>query len=341
MVVFSLCMTSCVEEFGIEDKDFESKLVVNALFDSSSPWSVQVSNSANIFDPESKIEKITFAKVEIFDQNKEFLYELYHQGDGVYGREDYAPSPKRSYNIKVSAPGYHAVTAKSFVPEKSILVINDYSIIPNDKYEDVEVDFEIEDRSQLESYYIWEVVSISGENGGGTNPNGNQLSDTWIDELTNNPKNLVNSDREFLGNSSFGDGTYKGTYSSLEGNRRISFSNPILGDVNTADDIAEAEISNTKWDPDISNPNEITDDTIDLEEDNGEGGDSNSEKVTFKFELRVMTISKELYDYYSSLEEYYQNGGDNHSNQAPIEVYTNVDKGAGIFAGFSESFIQF
>ena len=196
LVMVAISMTSCVEEFGIEDQDFESKLVVNALFDAESPWSVEVSNSANIFDPESKNEKITFAKVEIFDQNNDFLYELIHQGEGVYGRKDYSPSPKRGYSIKVTAPGYHAVTATSFVPEKSKLVINDFSIIPNEKYEDVEVDFNIEDNSQLESYYIWEVVSISGEDGGGTSSSNTQLSDTWIDALTNNPNDLVNTDRK-------------------------------------------------------------------------------------------------------------------------------------------------
>ena len=341
MVTMVISMTSCVEEFTIEDKDFESKLVVNALFDSSSPWSVEVSNSANIFDSNSEIEKITFARVEIYDQNDEFLYELLHKGDGKYGRKDYAPSPKRSYSVKVSAPGYKTVTAKSFVPEKSNLVINNYSIIPNDKYEDVEVDFEIEDNSKLESYYLWEVVRIDGEEGGGDTHSGNQMSDNWIDALTNNPNDLVNTDREFLENGSFGDGTYKGTYSSVNGNRRITFSNINLGDANFSDGHEAAVDMTNKLDPDIDDPNEVSDDTDGLEEDEEEDNEEGSGKVKFKFELRVMTISKELYNYYSSLEEYYQNNGSNHSHQAPWEAYTNVENGAGIFAGFSESYIQF
>ena len=339
MVVFSLTMTSCVEEFQIEDKDFESKLVINALFENGSAWSVDVSNSSDIFNPETKNEKITFAKVEIYDQKDEFLYELFHEGDGKYSREDYGPSPKRGYSIKVSAIGYHPVTAKSFVPEKSTLLINNFSIIHSDKHDDVEVDFEIQDRSQLESYYIWEIVSIDGEDGG-TNNSSNQLSETWINELRNNPNKLVNTDREFLGNGSFGDGTYKGTYNSNEGNRRIGYINNASSGIASSSDPEEEIISLVKVDPSNGIPHEVVTHLDEHEEDDIDN-DEGTDKVVFKYELRVMTISKELYTYYSSLEEYYQNGGNNHSNQNPFKLYTNVTNGAGIFAGLSESVIQF
>lgn len=349
MVVASLIMTSCVEEFPIVDKDFESKLVVNALFENGSPWLIDVSNTKDIFNPDSENEKITFAKVEIYDQNDEFLYELYHQEDGKYGREDYGPSPKRGYSVKVSALGYHPVTAKSFVPEKSTLLINNFSIITNEKENDVEVDFEIQDRSQLESYYIWEIVSIVGEGDGGSVVNPNQLSQTWINDLTNNPIELVSTDREFLGNGSFGDGTYQGTYNSTDGNRRIGSSNSgkDLADgisnsfIDKEEEYTDAGIITT--DTSISDLDEVVNITI---EPVGGGADDDEdeeedEKVVLKYELRVMSISKELYNYYSSLEEYYQNGGNNHSNQSPFELYTNVTNGAGIFAGLSESVIQF
>lgn len=333
-------MSSCVEEFVIEDEDFESKLVVNALFDSESPWSVEVTNSANIFKENSKNEAITFATVEIFDQNDEFLYELYHQGEGIYGREDFSPSTKRGYSIKVSAIGYRTVTGKSFVPEKSTLVINHFSIIENVEREDLEVDFSIEDRSQLESYYIWEIVSLTPNEDGDTSINSSQLSDTWINDLTNNPNDLINSDRKFLGNGSFGNGTYQGTYNSTEGNRGI---NVLQNWSNAVDFSTDKDSEMALVDPDINLPDVNTNNHNTKGLGNGEDEESGNEaeRKVYKYELRVMTISKELYNYYSSLEEYYQNGGSNHSNQSPFELYTNIKNGAGIFAGFSESVIQF
>ncbi len=341
IVLISLIMTSCVEEFEIEDKDFESRLVINALFDNNSPWAVKISNTANIFNSTTVNEKITFAKVEIYDQNNEFLYELYHQEDGIYGRDDYGPSPKRGYSVKVSAPGYHAVTAKSFVPEKSTLLINNFSIIPNDKKNDVEVDFEIEDKSMLESYYIWEVVSISGDNDGNDENSSSMFSEKWIDDLTN-PGQLGNSSRVFLENGSFGDGTYKGTYSSIDGNRRINIVNNINNDGLISLLNLTPNENTIKTNPLLDNDlDEVVTHLDELDEDDPNVDGNEPVEVIYNFELRVMTISKELYNYYSSLEEHYQNGQSSHSNEAPFKLYTNVTNGVGIFAGFSESVIQF
>lgn len=341
VVLLSGMLTSCVEEYAIVDEDFESKLVVNSLFDSDSPWEVEVSKTVQAFDPTANNEKITYARVEIFDQNDEFLYELYHQGEGVYAREDYRPSPKRSYSVKVSAQGFHAVTARGYVPEKSTLMINNFSIIENDKKNDIEVDFEIEDRSKLESYYIWEIVNIGTEDGGDTEDATRQLSETWINDLTNNPSELVSKDREFLGNGSFGDGTYQGTYSSIDGNRRIG--KPYIFDndgFDTSSGVTSEVVVVTKKDPTNNNPDEVMDSGGGLDEGNEEVIEEDN-KITYTYELRVMSISRELYDYYSSLEEYYQNGEISHTGESPFILYSNVKNGAGIFAGFSESVIQF
>lgn len=324
----SMSMMSCEEEIILDTGDFESKLVVNSLFNHEIPWSIHVSNTRNILDNSTRIDDITNAKVEIYNQNNEFLYELYHIENGVYGREDFSPSPSRGYSVKVSAPGFHAVTAKSFVPEKSKLMIYNFSIIPNETYDDVEVDFEIEDRSKLESYYIWEIVSIdeTTEGGNGVDP----LSKSWIDDLTNKSNALVEESREILEGDSFGDGTYRGTYNSIDGNRSIKLVNnvPSVNAQHVTSLLAKAE-------PNVNLPEEINHHSL----LNGNDEESEGEKVVLKYELRVMSISKELYDYYSSVEEYIKFKND--SDGVPYEIYTNVSNGLGIFAGFSESVIQF
>ncbi|MDF1696433.1 MAG: DUF4249 family protein [Saprospiraceae bacterium] len=334
LLIASLLCTSCEEEIILERDDFKSELVVNSLFTNDSPWSVHVSNSKYIFDPDTKVENITNARVEIYDQNGNYIYDFYHVSEWVYAQDDIAPYPKRSYSIKVSVPGYHTVTAKSFVPEKSTLLINNFSITANETQNDVEVDFEIEDKSKLESYYIWEIVSI-GEDGGDGDENG-QLSKTWIDDLTNYSDDLVKGSREVLEGTSFGDGTYKGTYNSTEGNRSLGIGIGNGGEL--LDDFSEQILNIAKLDPNINLPGDIN--LNDPLNENSEDEDD-PDKVEVNYELRVMSISKELYYYYSSVEEYLQNNQGNHSNQTPYSIYTNVTHGHGIFAGFSESVIQF
>lgn len=346
IVLISISYTSCVEEYPIDDKDFESKLVVNALFDSDSPWEVEVFQTLQAFNPDIENEIITFARVEVFDQDNEYMYDLFHTSEGKYSNEDKGPSPKRAYSVKVTAPGFHVVTAKGYVPEKSTLLINNFSIIENNDKNDVEVDFAIEDKSQLESYYIWEVIDLDSDENGSSSSSSSQFSDTWIDDLTNNPNDLVNKDREFLGNTSFGDGTYQGSYnSSFDGNRRVVGNVGVTNGIgiSTSESFSEDIGNFFDKDPTFDGPGDSYNHTdkdggVNDSDEDEEGGSS---KIIYSYELRVMTISKELYQYYSSLEEYYQKGASTHSSDIPHIFYSNVENGAGIFAGFSESVIRF
>ena len=335
IIMLSMALTSCEEEYSIPTDGFEEELVINSLFTNDEPWSVHVSNTNNVLDHQTSVRDITDAKVEVFDQNGKFIEQLDHVGDGNYEREDFYPSSKRGYHIKVSAPGFRTVTAYSFVPEESTLVINEFEITGDEKRQDVEVDFQIEDRSKLDSYYVWEIVSIE-DNEEGDSESTNQLSKDWLDDLTNNPDDLINDSREILENISFGDGKYQGTYNSSDGNRRINVKNNI-----DDEDLVNYWYENQpigKVDPNINYLHENVGNN-DFGDGSTEEGDGN--KISYNYELRVMSISKELYDYYHSVEEYLRHDTNNHSNQIPYKIYTNVEQGQGIFAGFSESVIQF
>ena len=220
-------------------------------------------------------------------------------------------------------------------PKSQNCKIDNFSVIANEKNEDLEVDFVIEDKSELESYYIWEIVNIDPNGDGGQTENTNPLSQTWIDDLTNNPNHLITGQREILENNSFGDGTYTGTYSSLGRNRRISKG---VGSGETELYNYAHETAALDKDPNDTNPDFIS--QTGVSDDNSSGGEE-ADKVIHKYELRVMSISKELYDFYSSVEENYRNKDNNHSNQVIKPTYTNVSGGLGIFAGFSESVLQF
>lgn len=330
LIMMAFCLFSCEEEYIHDHEDFESRLVVNSLFSNDAPWSVHVSKSFIVSPNVPEDNSISFATVEIFDQDNKFLYRLDHIGDGIYQNGDVKPSPKRGYSIKVSAPGFSTVTATSFAPEKSKLIINNFSITPNEESEDLEVDFVIQDRSKLESYYIWEIVSLDGDTEGqsATDP----LSKTWIDDLTNNSNNLVDNSREILGGSLFGDGTYNGSYTSKDGNRPVIVKDIIDPFNNNVQELEEMKIINIDTD--------LPEDFV--REDDVDGNpviDEEGDKSTVKYELRVMSISKELFTYYTSVEKILQQN--NNSEDWLQKPYTNVANGLGIFAGYSESVIQF
>jgi len=308
-------------------------LVINSFFDSDSPWEVEVSTSENIIDPDSHIELLENARVTIYDENNIELYELFHIQNGVYGREGYYPSPTKVYKIKVEV-GAKVVTAESYVPEQSKLKINNFEVVTKDKNEGIEVKFQIEDKSDLEAYYIWEIVDlddvVEGDDGV---TNGKKLSDALIDNIESSSITSQNEKIEILGKGLFGNGTYSTVYNTLDGRNSGGRFNPNSddGDVDARGIDEDIDIAVDDYDKLVFSYDPSGDDDPIFNEDL-----TNTEQ---NFELRVVSISKELYYYYQSAEK--SKGLANISDNKQCPLYTNVDKGLGIFAGFSESIIRF
>lgn len=330
-VFFALLAFTACEETVVLDLEFESRLVVNSFFDSNSPWAVEVSKSANILDDDSVIELVENARVIIYDEDNIGRYELYHQENGVYGNDSILPSSAQRYNIKVEV-GAKVVTAYSYVPEKSKLKINHFAVVQEDMNEGIEVDFQIEDKSNLEAYFIWEIVSLEKEEDDPSLSNGDKLSDALINNLQSSITASETEKREIIDVGFFGDGTYSTVYNTLKGRNsgRSSFTpKPIF-----SDDVLFL---------DKSGGNSNFEDLIVAFDPNGEDDDPVDQgeviKNDPKFELRVVSISKELYDYYNSVDKARSIGNDTENTQVPI--YTNIENGLGIFAGFNESIIRF
>lgn len=56
--------------------------------------------------------------------------------------------------------------------------------------------------------------------------------------------------------------------------------------------------------------------------------------------LRVMAVSKELYEYSKSMEYYKLNRNTNSNHSQPLELYSNVEGGLGVFGGYSQTLIE-
>ena len=337
----AICMMSCEEAYELDTSDFESSLVVNALFTSGEPWDVSVTSSHDISDSSTSIRIVEDAKVEIYNQMDDFLYELYYNENGTYSNGDYAPVAFRDYKIKVSAQGFKSVTASGSVPEKSTLTVNTVNSIDVET-EEVEIDFLIEDHSQSENYYIWEVIHLD-EHGGNSSANGKctTLSKTWINNLKNNPDKLIDDGRDIINNDLFGDGKYNTTYNSKDNSRFSGNNNAGSGVVTTSELNNVSQIVKTLQNSNVNLPGSDNGTEIFTSGGNGgEDGDGDEEVIVYKYELRVMTISKELYDFYYSLEES-RRYDLSVSFQKPVKIYTNVNNGLGIFAGYSESSLKF
>jgi len=60
-----------------------------------------------------------------------------------------------------------------------------------------------------------------------------------------------------------------------------------------------------------------------------------------RIQVRVMTVSEDLYQYFKSIEIYRSRGIHNSSITQPSEIYSNVKGGIGIFAGYHQQFLDF
>ena len=163
------------------------------------------------------------------------------------------------------------------------------------------------------------------------------MSISWLNDLRNNPSNLIDNDREIIDSGLFGDGKYTTIYKSRDfSGRKALPNNSTFANVNPYDSspiTVQGKINPyTNTDTWVDEFNDFSEDDTSVE--------TTSNKSFPKYELRVMSISKELYNYYYSVEQFLEHSDPN-SLQDPAEVYTNINNGLGIFAGYSESFIQF
>lgn len=320
-----LC-TSCEEEYVIDDVDFESSIVINSMFSDSKPWSVSVTNSKNILDNTQDIGTIEEAKVEMFNKAGRYLYDLYLDESGNFSNEELSPSQGQIYSIKVSSKGYKTAVAQDKVPIPGELTIDKVEV--RDEYGEVistELIFHI-GKSDEETYLVWDLYKASeiAEEGGIPEVE-RSLVNVWINQLNTNPRLLIES------RSSNVIKTFDGSVTTtLEKLVEIDDWNKGGGVIVANSDIKEANQADL-----IEHITFGGDD-----DDSGEGGGNDEEDKADSYELRVMTISKELHDYYFSLENFFA-VNPNSNTIPPSKVYSNVKNGYGMFASYNEQVIRF
>ncbi|MBK8620687.1 MAG: DUF4249 family protein [Saprospiraceae bacterium] len=74
--------------------------------------------------------------------------------------------------------------------------------------------------------------------------------------------------------------------------------------------------------------------------DGKKDGDLNPAPETEKFYLRIVSLSREMYEFYISLEKYIDEDGQISSLSYLPKVFSNVNNGLGVFAGYSQRYIE-
>ncbi len=109
---------ACESTVEVDLPDKEPRLVVNSFFATGNPWEVHLSESRPIGTFYESIPNVTGATVEISGPGSSETVRLLHTGEGVYKALSALPGDGKTYTLRASAEGYASVQAEDAVPEQ-------------------------------------------------------------------------------------------------------------------------------------------------------------------------------------------------------------------------------
>lgn len=350
LVVFS----SCMRDLNFDLQQGAQKIVVNALFSEDKPWAVQLNYTKDASDSSDRF--IEDARVTILSGSDEII--LSHIGKGRYTSDLY-PKVNVMYELKVEIPGKPVVTASSSAPEKPQCVdlaigenwskymfqadLMDYDVLPvslHIKNEDQR--FWVFDMKMYRPEFQYYISEFSIQN---------MRKKKVPDDILARLEGLVGQ---------YFDSQYKITESIRDFNKKYNsvemseFEHIILDEVvekkkeqyNPERFFPISIFSNSNWLSNISSHSYLI---AGENEKNNEAslflGDPNlawqmqhGNGQNNEYWLNARTCSVEYYQY---LRTYILQVSQRMNPYVePIEVYSNIKNGIGIFAGYSEQSIH-
>ncbi|TKG89028.1 DUF4249 family protein [Puteibacter caeruleilacunae] len=110
--VVVLFISSCVEEMEFEMKKTQEQVVVKCLFNPEENWSLCLSRTRRIVETVDAF--VEHAKVVIYSEKGEEI-KLTYQGEGIY-TSDTKPKPEEVYKLKINIPNHKEITAEAIIP---------------------------------------------------------------------------------------------------------------------------------------------------------------------------------------------------------------------------------
>lgn len=327
LICFALILWSCEDRRDFDVDNFEKEVVLNSIISTDSSWNVQLSYTKSIFD-EEEFSIIGDADVRVLNLTNGQSFYLDKNKAGSYSRE-LNPVEGHEYALSVEIPGHDEISARTYVPSVlEVDVVSNFTST-NDGKENIEIDIEITDNPNEENYYVWELLEVDlrrfAADAASSSPVSTKIDDLASEEEDNNDEissdeNSENSTNEFLSTNNI--------YSFLtDDDTDNSYQKK---DYNSLSFLSESDVRSGK----IAN-RLILDGKI-LTNQSAEGEEENSNpKKTPLFELKVMAVSSDLYEYLKSYESYRNNEIKNTSISDPVIIHSNIENGLGIFGGYN------
>ncbi len=306
-----LVITSCERTLDLEVKEFESRLVVNSTFTEGSSWIVNVSSSANVLDIDSQIGPIETAIVSIICEETGNIFLLGHLENGIYSSREDLPEVGYQYSLKIINDGFKDLTASDKIAEAVSVDNIDTESISVDGSEALQIDFSIENSSVSADFYIVDIVQKSDAEKYNIDIS-TTIADEFIFTTEDNNADDVTPDFRFKSRLFFSDMDFDGQKQNISiishDPNTVSTSNSTIGGGTTTTD--------------------------------GSGGTSTGEESAFdpELQLRILSVSKNLFEYYKSVEAYRWNRNNNSSFSTPPKIISNVEGGLGIFGAYTIQF---
>ena len=328
LICFALILWSCEDRRNFDVDNFEKEVVLNSIISTDSSWNVQLSYTKSIFDQED-FSIIDEADVRVLNLTNGQSFYLDKKQTGLYARE-LNPVEGHEYALSINIPGYDEIHARTYVP--SVLEVDVVSnfIRDNDGKENIEIDLEITDNPNEENYYVWELLEVD-LNRFSANASSSSPVSTIIEEEASVD---AQDDSEDVPNDGNPDSA---TNALLSPNNIFSFlteddsdNRYQKKDYNSLSFLSESDVRAGK----IANRLILDGKILTNHTDEGEEANSNLNKTPL-FELKVMAVSSDLYEYLKSYELYRNNVIKNTSISDPVIIYSNIENGLGIFGGYN------
>lgn len=287
---------SCEKNIDIDIDEISPMIVLNGLVESDSTVSISLSRTRHILD-NKEVSTLSTGEVEIFDSHGNST-ELIWDNFNRYESDNFHISPGEEYRITATASGYFDVEARCVVPERIEIIRLDTASVYNEWNEEMlSLGIVFTDQADEDNYYQ---MSLSAK-----------YYQTYFEEK------------------------YDTLYVDLE-----------------KDTVIMGYVYDTIVTPHFESVYFQTEDLI-IEEWDNNGGVVFSDRLiqgkeyslkgniyngyryrsddTVSLYVSLHSITKDYFEYVSSLQKHYNASGDPFST--PVVVHGNVENGLGIFGG--------
>lgn len=297
----------------IEFDDFESNLVVNAFLTDSESLNIHVSHSGNVLDNRYAVGNVNDAQVFLRNLEDKSVIEFFSVDNGNYSSNGIKPVAGVEYELNVNAAGFQEVRAIDRIPVAPVLnnLVKD-SITLNDR-EGLQVNFSLQAQQDSENFYVWDLVDVENDFNSifeSYNEPIDIIEQAWVSSVKANANSYIDDryegvlpDRILLGSDDFINSTYDASF--------LSFGK-------------QGPTLNTNSDRDGNST------VVDTLNNVTSSGPINKPK-----KLRVIAVSKTLFDYINSIEEYRLSQDASSAQSSPAALFDNISGGYGIFGAYS------